>query len=231
MNDNLILAIEQLSDEMILSKIPDAPDHIFSKKFEKRMKKIIAGTYTPKISITPKRITFKRLTVCVVAALLAILTFAMSVSAVRESIIRFITQVFSTYTIVKSDENAEYPETFEELYEITEGIDDYEVTQSYETPTEKVIVYDNGQYEIRFTQVFQKYYDVNINTEGYDIVPVEIGDIDGLYVYMIKQEVEYLSYDNGKYIITFTVSHYNTDNPFGQNALISMAESVQKVEN
>jgi hypothetical protein len=230
MNNNLAIAFEQLSDEMIISRIPDAPDHIFSRKFEKRMKKIIAGTYEPKIIITHKRNTVKKLTVLLAAALIALLTFAMSVSAVRETIFKFFTQVFATHTVVQADKNSVYPETLDEIYEITKGIEGYRVIQSNETPFDRVIVYDNGQYEIRFTQIIQKYYDNNINSERYEIIPVRIGDNEGIYINMLKQNLEYLSYDNGKYVITFTVYNYN-NYPIGQNALIEMAKSVQKVEN
>jgi hypothetical protein len=231
MNDNLVIAIEQLSDELIISRIPDAPDHIFSRKFEKRMKKIIAGTYTPKIHITPKRITLKKLTVCLVAALLAILTFAMSVSAVRETIFNFFTQVFATHTLVKSEDDDVYPETIEEIYEITEGIEDYEMIQSESSPMELIYIYDNGKYRIRFTQTTKAYYDINVNTEGYDIVPIFIDDYEGIYLHMENQQYEYLSYDNEAYIISIGVTSYNSESEFGQNALINIAKSVQKVEN
>jgi hypothetical protein len=230
MNDNLVIALESLSDEMIIDRIPDVPDHIFSRKFEKRMKRIISGTYSPKIHITQKRMTVKKLTVCLVAALLAIFTLAMSVSAVRETILKIITQVFATYTVVKSEDDDVYPETFEEIYEITEGVANYEVIETYETPAERVTIYDNGQRKIRFTQAIKKYYDVNINSEGYEMVTVNIGGNDGFYVDMTKQSAEYLFFDKGRYIITITVSNYESEYSIGKNALISLANSVQIVE-
>jgi hypothetical protein len=231
MNDSLIMAIEQLSDEMIIRKIPDAPNYVFSRKFEKRMKKIIAGTYAPKIYLTPKRITFKKLTACLVAAFVAIITLAMSVSAVRETIFNFFTQVIATHTVVQSDIDVSDPETFEDFYEITDGIDGYEVIDSYTTPSESVFVYDNGMYRIRFIQTIKKHYNIGINTEGYDIIPVYIGEYEGIYVNMKNQKHEYLSYDNKSYIISIGVTAYNSDLSIGQNALIDIAKSVKKVEN
>ncbi|MDR0919738.1 MAG: hypothetical protein LBM93_10945 [Oscillospiraceae bacterium] len=231
MNENLIMAIERLSDEMIISRIPDVPDHIFSRKFEKRMKKIIAGTYTPKIYITPKKMTAKKFAVCLVAAILAILTFAMSVSAVRESVIKFFTQIFSTYTVVQSFKEETYPTSFEDFYTISGGIDGYDLTDRYETETEITHIYDNGERKIKFKQILKEYYDINLNTEGYDVLTIKVGDNDGMYVNMTEQNLEYLSFDNGSYVISFSVKNYNSQSCIGQNALIDIANSVQKVEN
>jgi hypothetical protein len=231
MNDNLIIAIEQLSDEMIIREIPNAPDHEFSRKFEKRMRRIIAGKYTPKIRITPKRITLKKLTICLVAAFVAIITLAMSVSAVREAIFSFLTQVFTTHTVVQSDIDEVAPETFMDFYEITADIDGYKLIDNYTTPSERVFVYDNGIYRIRFIQTIKKHYNIGINTEGYDIIPVYIGEYEGIYINMKNQKHEYLSYDNNSYVISIGVTRYSGELPIGQNALINIAKSVKKVEN
>jgi hypothetical protein len=225
------MAIELLSDEMILNKIPIAPDHVFSKKFEKRMKKIIAGNYSPDIRITPKRISIKRLSVCLIAALLALITFAMSVSAVRETILRFFTQVFTTHTVVKSDTDDSYPETIEEFYEITAGLDGYDLVYSFASQHERVIDYDNGQSRIRYKQIVEGQFSVNINTEDYELIPVKVGVHEGYYVNITDQKIEYISFDNGSYVITISVANYNNENSLGKYALINMANSVQKVEN
>jgi hypothetical protein len=231
MNENLAMAIELLSDEMILNKIPIAPDHKFSKRFEKRMRKIIAGNYSPNIRITPRPVSIKRLSVCLIAALLALITFAMSVSAVRETIINFFTQVFTTHTVVKSESDDVYPETIEEFYEIADGLDGYEIIDIFESPYENIIDYDNGKSKIRYKQIVKGQFKVNINTEGYELIPIKVGEHDGYYVDITIQKIEYLSFDNGSYDITILVTNYDNGNPIGQNALIDMANSVQKVEN
>jgi hypothetical protein len=225
------MAIELLSDEMILSKIPVASDHKFSKRFEKRMKKIIAGNYSLDIRITSKRISIKRLFVCLIAALLALITFAMSVSDVRETILRFFTQVFTTHTVVKSDTDDIYPETIAEYYEITAGLDGYDIIDSNTSPYERNITYDNGDIRLKYKQIVKKYFDINMNTEGYDVIPVKIGDFEGLYVDMSNQKIEYISFNNGSYVITILAISHNGSKTIGQYSLINLAKSVQKVEN
>jgi hypothetical protein len=133
--------------------------------------------------------------------------------------------------VVQAEKDDISPESFEEYYEITDGIEGYEMIQSYSSPSEIIYIYDNGKYNILFCQNIKKYYDININTEGYEIIPVYIGDYEGIYVHMSKQNCEYLSYDNGSYVISISVASYNNEEPIGQNALINLAKSVQKVEN
>jgi hypothetical protein len=38
------------------------------------------------------------------------------------------------------------------------------------------------------------------------------------------------NFDNGSYVISFSVKNYNSHSFIGQNALIDIANSVQKVE-
>ena len=98
----------------------DYTPHKFSPEFERKMN-IIMGKDSKNV-----KITFKKLLIAVIAALLAVFIIAMSVSAVREAFFNFLMDIFDTRTVVESVDDVDAPLEFTDKYAITADMSDYE---------------------------------------------------------------------------------------------------------
>lgn len=206
-------------DDAVINNTP----HKFSPEFEHKMNVLMGRSYK-NIKITPKRML-----IILTAALLAILTMAMSVSAVREAFKNFFANIFDTHTVVQSVDDRDTPLDFADKYEITADMSDYELVECNELISERKYIYENERFTVYFAQYIKEYYDIGINTEGYYMEKIFVNGCEGFYIDMSNQNMKLLSWDNGEYILSILVSCKNGC-VFGKNELIEMADSVQKVE-
>ena len=206
-------------DEALIENTP----HKFSPEFERKMD-ILMGKSNKKVRITPKR-----LLIAITAALLAVFIVAMNVSAVREAFINFFMNIFDTHTVVRSIDGEDAPLDFVDKYKITADMSDFELVNFFEDISDREYTYENENCTIYFTQSIKKYYDIAINTEGYDIETFYINGCEGFYINMYNQNGQIMSWDNGDYVLSILVS-CNNNYEFSKDELIDMANSVQKVE-
>ncbi len=196
--------------------------HTFSKRFERKMARLIRqqkSFYFPMI-----RTPIRRTVTIMVTVIIILFTTVISVSALREAFIRFITEIFDTHTEVQviSDDNA--PESFEDIYVITNIPDGFEIVfQNDNTEGTPVLIteYRNGQNRIIFSQYIKSCYDINVNTEGYEMVRIDVNGNEGFIIDMIDDI--YIAWDNGDYILEI-------DSNIGKDTLIDVVKSVQKAE-
>lgn len=216
MDTQLKKAFEETLEARIISTVPDMPDHRFSLQFERKMKRLAGGG-------APKKLTVRRLFICVTAALIAAVLAASSVGAVRDFFKRFFTETFSTHTAVQSADTAEAPETIEAVYTI-------DVPEGFETEDEFVsdifcnTVYrnkENNEYII-FNQNIRSAFDIYVNTENQTMEYVEINGCDG-FIVDIGIDEAYISWDNGEYV-------FEISGNIGKSELIIISETVQKAE-
>ncbi|MCM1329545.1 MAG: sigma-70 family RNA polymerase sigma factor [Ruminococcus sp.] len=217
------LIMEEYGANYIDDKLIDNTPHKFSPEFERKMD-ILMGKSHKKIKVTPKR-----LLIAVTAALLAVFTLAMSVSAFRTAFINFFMNIFDTHTVVQSVDDEGAPLEFTDKYEITADMSDFELVDFREYISDFEYTYENEHCKIYFTQYIKEYYDIAINTEGYSIEVIYIGGCEGFYVNMYNQNSQIISWDNGDYVLSILVS-CDDDYEFSKDELIYMANSVQKVE-
>lgn len=196
--------------------------HTFSKKFERKMARLIRrqkSFYFPMI-----RTPLRRTVTIMVTVIIILSTTVISVSALREAFIRFITEIFDTHTEVQTIQDDTAPESFEDIYVITNIPDGFEIVFQNnnidETPV-LITEYQNEQEYIIFSQYIKSRYDVNVNTEGYDMERMDINYNEGFKINMIDNL--YIAWDNGDYIFEIVGN-------VGESVLIDMANSVQKVE-
>lgn len=194
----------------------------FSPKFEKKMQKLIRREqrfYFPLVK-TPVR----RLVTIAVTVVIALSVLTMSVGALRSAFFQFLTEVFHTHTTVMSSETDGSPTDFRDVYEPTEIPDRFELIQKNDSSVDipyLFLIYKKDDQYIRFHQWLKSEYDVNINTEQNKAEPIEINGFEG---FLLNTDGDCLiTWDNGDYIFEISSS-------IGKNALISLAESVQKVE-
>lgn len=216
MDTQLKKAFEETLEARIISTVPDMPDHRFSLQFERKMKRLEGGG-------APKKLTVRRLFICVTAALIAAVLAASSVGAVRDFFKRFFTETFSTHTAVQSADTAEAPETIEVVYTI-------DVPEGFETEDEFVsdifcnTVYrnkENNEYII-FNQNIRSAFDIYVNTENQTMEYVEINGCDG-FIVDIGIDEAYISWDNGEYV-------FEISGNIGKSELIIISKTVQKAE-
>ena len=118
---------------------------------------------------------------------------------------------------------------FVDKYEITADMSDFELVDFREYISDCEYTYENENCTIYFTQYIKEYYDIAINTEGYDIETIYIDGCEGFYVNMYNQNGQILGWDNGDYVLSILVL-CNDNYEFSKDKLIDIANSVQKVE-
>lgn len=196
--------------------------HEFSPKFEKRMQKLIRQQrrfYYPLVK-TPIR----RLVTIAVTVIIALSVLTMSVGALRNAFFQFLTEVFHTHTTVMSSETDDSPTDFRDVYEPTELPDQFELIQKNDSFVDipyLLLIYKKDDQYIIFHQWLKSRYDIAINTEQDKADPIEINGFEGFMLNTGGNCV--ITWDNGDYIFEIVAN-------IGKDALISLAESVQKVE-
>lgn len=209
---------EALISEYELST-PQMEEHIFSKKFEKKMKKLIGRRQKPYYSLINR--AWKRVA-CVVIAIIMSTAIVMQAEAVRNLFKDFFVYVYDKFSIVKSVEEKNSPETIKDIYAITYELNDYEIIYENYDDYRRNITYRNEDLVIDYFQYVKFAYDVNLNTENANIKTLSINGKEAIY-YKDNHGYNNLIWDNGDYIISISSN-------IGENLLIEIAETVQKVE-
>lgn len=200
--------------------IPNIDEHKFSPKFEAKMRKLINRHNKPYYRIT--NTVGKRVACIVIAFLVASSVTILSVEALRNAVADFFISIYEKFSTVQPIEDDSAPLTIEDIYEITYDLSEF--TIDYENYNEYSIniSYVNDDISIDFQQYTKEMYDENVNTEGSDISTIIINSYEAIY-FRDNHQYDCLIWDNGDYIIVL----YSN---IGKDALISIAESVQKVE-
>ncbi len=215
-------AIKNFGEDYIDFSEETIIQHTFSKRFERKMARLIRhqkSFYFPMIKTSTRRTV-----TIMVTAIIVLSTMVMSVSALREAFLRFITEVFDTHTKVQTIQDDTAPESFEDIYAITNIPDGFEIVfqnDNIEGIPELITEYRNGQQRIIFSQFIKSQYRVSVNTEGYEVVRIDINGNEGFMVDMVDDY--YFAWDNGDYIFEIVGN-------VGENTLIDMINSVQKVK-
>jgi hypothetical protein len=225
MESDVRKAFESTVSERIINQVPDMPDHVFSKQFEKKMHRLIKYG---EIAV-PRKITLKKMFIYITAAVIAACAASLSVSAIRETVINFIMQKFDTHTDVRAVQKSDAPLDFTDKYEITADLTDFELVSFTEDIFDRNYIYKKEHCKIYFTQSIKEYYDVAVNTEGYEMETVYINGFEGYYIDMYNQNGKIVTWDNGDYILSILVS-CDDRYIFSKDELISLSTSVQKVE-
>ena len=209
---------EALISEYEMS-IPQMEEHIFSKEFEKKMKKLIGRRQKPYYKLINR--AWKR-AACVVIAIIMSTTIVMQVEAIRNLFKDFFAYIYDKFSVLQAVNDDNAPETIENIYAITYELHDYEIIYENYNDYRRNITYKNEDLVIDYFQYVKFAYDVHLNTENSDIETLLINGTEMIY-FKDNHEYDYLIWDNGDYIISISSN-------IGENLLIEIAESVQKVE-
>lgn len=195
-------------------------EHKFSHKFEKKMKKLINRRSKPYYKLI--NTTGKRTACAAVIVLVASSVTIMNVEALRNEFSDFFISIYEKFSTVQPVEDDTAPETLEEIYAITYNLNDFEVVYNKENEYSYHITYAKDDTVIYFSQYTKEMYNSNVNTEDAEILTIDINGHEAIY-FIDNNDYCNIIWDNGDYIISLGSN-------IGENVLIDMAESVQKVE-
>lgn len=205
---------QQLSEEVV--------EHTFSPEFEEQMDKLIKRRRKPYYSMV--NTVGKRVAVLIFAFFIVSFTTIMSVEALRKPFLKFITNMFSTHSEIKSDpdDSKEYPKTIERKYGITKGVDGFTQEILCENNDRISLHYSNVNNHIELTQWTVDRFDIYANTENSTTEHIDINGFDAIGWYD-NHNYYHLIWNNGEYVI-------DLGSNIGKDKLIEIAKSVQKVE-
>ena len=195
-------AIAEALDPEYAAMIPEHGEHVFSDKFERRMQKLIRRRRKPYYVLIS---TGLRRAACIVVMFLVVsFTTVMSVEALRKPFLDFLASIFGDHTTIESvlDLDGDYPETIEERYEITEGLEGFILEDK--TITSKSISYiykdpDNNTI-LNYLQRTVNDYKNEFNTESSSISNISFGKYTVLF-YVDDFGYNNYIWNNGQYII------------------------------
>lgn len=220
-NENFKKALSDALKADYEDSIPNIEEHKFSPKFEKKMRRLINRRNKPYYRII--NTVGKRVACALFAFLVASSVTVLSVKALRETVADFFISIYEKFSTIKSvDETGTAPETIEDIYKITYDLSgftiDYEDYDDYGRNT----TYVKDDIIIFFEQFVKDFYDVNANTEDAEISTYVINGNEAIY-FQDNHQYHVLIWDSGDYIISLSSN-------IGKDALIEIAESVQKAE-
>lgn len=192
----------------------------FSKKFERKMKKLISRRNKSYYHII--NTSFKRVACIALAILIASITTVMSVDALREKIAGFFITRLKKYSIVQSENINEknYDKIIEDICNVTYGLDGYKICDISENNKYISISYAKEKYNVYFNQCLSEELNEWANTEGVEIQKIYINGNEALYFKDIIGFHNYI-WKDGKYGF-----HLMTDGTTKEESL-KMAESVK----
>ncbi|HPB16410.1 MAG TPA: DUF4367 domain-containing protein [Clostridia bacterium] len=210
------------AEKIRLSQIPSNSDinWIPSAKFEKKVQKLIKHSKRDYWYLI--NTSFKRAAV-IVATILVLLGFSMSIKAIREPVVRFIIETYEKYTNIffgNDDTDLNLPRTIEQKYTITAIPEGYTFLSMEEMPLNRKLIWRNkDNEEIIFNQGVLYNANMTIDTEdsSYEYVMVDSYNA----IYLTKWNMQIIIWENGIY--KFSI---NCSTSISYEELIHIAESL-----
>ena len=191
-------------------------EHEFSKRFERRMGKLIrrGKTGSPVGAIA----FLRRHMVAFVAAIIILFASAMSVSAVRAAVFEFITEVYEKFTNIFFNESRSSQDT-------ADGFTIYEPTyipEGFELVNKNIdglilLEYEKGNDFISYSQQCLENVSMHINTEGVYLEELEFKGLPAKYY--SNQGVQNLLWYDDEYM-------YMVSSTLDRDIVFKIAESI-----
>lgn len=225
---NLKAALENTMSRQIAEYENDLETHEFSRRFEKRMNKLIksvgGGSFVLFGSRVPLRKAVQLVFIIIILAVLAAAAYAII------NWDSFKVEEYDIYSLLNVTDISDAPLTLEERYEIGADLSEYDFEILMDNDYMINISYTNLHQKNKYIEFLQRTKETlenkRINTENAAQKPttIEINDCIGLYIQTTKEE-HLLLWDNGSYFIQVMGSK-----EFSIDELILICNSVQKVE-
>lgn len=189
--------------------------HQFSEAFQNKIAKLIhkeKSFFWHFVNTASKRVAV------IVLVLVMLFTTVCSVKAIREPIVRFLTEVYETFTEYFFE--GEKTSVITEKYYISAIPDGFVEESAYETDTTVNIVYRSGEYNtIHYTQAVTDETTIYLDTEQADSKTIAVSEYE---VHLYAQEgVLYAMWTNKGYY--FEIICYGD---FSEDDMIGLIQSV-----
>jgi len=192
-------------------------EHEFSKRFERRMRKLVRRSRTGNPA---GRVVFlRRRAVALAAAIVILLATAMSVSAVRAAVFEFVTEVYEKFTRIFFEESTPSRESSDEYIIRRPSF----IPEGFELVDEKtagpvLLVYEKGSDYISYSQQRVEDVSMDINTEGAELQELEFNGHPAKYY--SNQGVRNLLWYDDKYM-------YMVSSTLDRDTVFNVAGSVE----
>lgn len=232
MSESILRAVLEESAQLEWAKYDNAPEHTFSRKHCRSMKRIFRiydmkhHSYSNSCSNQRIRITRKTALILVIIVFLAAVAGCAAAYFFSQS---FRGEVHSDNTALFLINTDNCPSIIEEKYYLPDLSEDFELLKTDSTPFHEYISYQNsltGQ-TISFSQYVKTEYDsFHLNTEEHNLEEVEINGHYGLCLDFSPKEhfSSCVIWDNGNYILLLS-------GDLSKNELIDLANSTKVFEN
>lgn len=168
--------------------------HTFSPEFEQRITKLIQkekSFFWHFVNTASKRAA------AIILVLVMLFTTACSVKAIREPLVRFLSEVYETFTVYFFD--GEKTTAITEKYQISEIPNGFTEKSVFETDTVTTVVYKNAQgAEIHFAQAVTEETTIYLDTEKADSKTITVAEYevnlysqDGVFFAMWSHDAYY----------------------------------------
>lgn len=191
----------------------------FSKKFERKMKKLISRRNKSYYHII--NTSHKRAACIILAIIIATITAVAGVGAIRDKIKKYHISRLKEYSIIRSEniDDADHGKIIEDTCNITYGLTGYKITQIAEDLTFRNITYSKGNNIVMFYQTLSGQYIGSDNTEGVEVKKIYTNGNETLYFKDIMGYYTYI-WDDGKYAFKLMMNGTKEES-------LKMAESVK----
>ena len=189
---------EDLREMAIIDALPDE-EFVFSEKYKKEMQKLLIKH--KKYTHTANRFIPKRL-VGVLVAILITLTLMMSISAIREPVVKFIVNVYENFVsiFVEEDEVIPPPETIEKVYMPSYQIKNIELqsTKNYKKLVISTWKNDNNEFINLEQTILKKSYQAFLDDESMNYIMINLNSQETYYTE--KNNNYCFIWSNGEYM-------------------------------
>ena len=217
----LVMAFE-LYNKNLCESLPtdeELKDITFSKTFENKMQKLIRAqkkSYFYLINTVGKRAA-----VIILAIMISLTATTFGVKAIRESVIKFITETFEKFTAVSvEDEKPEFDVEIEFVKTAPQYLPkDYTIESELETDGSYRIIYNNQENVlISYSQKLNFGTISNVNTEGIEYEKIKINSFEG---------IKYVKKGINSVVFADETHLYTIQGQASFEELIKMAESIK----
>jgi hypothetical protein len=192
-------------------------EHEFSKRFERRMGKLVRRSKTG--SPAGGAVFLRRRAIALAAAIVILLATAMSVSAVRAAVFEFITEAYEKFTHIFFEESQSSSDATGEFIVCRPSF----IPEGFELVSEKtagpvLLVYEKGSDYISCSQQRLEDVSLHVNTEGAELEELEFKGLPAKYY--SNRGVQNLLWYDGEYL-------YMVSSTLDRDTVFRVAESVE----
>jgi len=220
MSKEILKEALRISMERELETIPSNSSlkdcHIFSVKFEKKMKRLIRKSNIKYININKFRV---RKSILAASLVIVIVAASMSVEAVRLPIVRLTEKIYSEFSeiLFHNEENIKVPETIEEVYVPSYIPGGYTLLEEENLKLMHFLFYTNEKGQEISVEQFTLSVSMSVDTEDITTENITINGMNGI-IYT-KRGLTTIIVNDNKYV--HLISGYEN-----REELIKVAESL-----